>query len=131
MQPERWALIVDDVASGRLLAEKYLQRLGWQTVSVASGEQALTIIGEHPFCLILLDISMPGLSGEETCAGLRALPQGRALRIVAYTAHAFPEERERFLASGFDEVLVKPVERAALAAVVATVFPPATDDCAG
>lgn len=131
MQPERWALIVDDVASGRLLAEKYLQRLGWQTVSVASGEQALTIIGEHPFCLILLDISMPGLSGEQTCAGLRALPQGRALRIVAYTAHAFPEERERFLAGGFDEVLVKPVERAALAAVVATVVSPATDDRAG
>ena len=41
MQPERWALIVDDVASGRLLAEKYLQRLGWKTISVASGEQAL------------------------------------------------------------------------------------------
>lgn len=131
MRPERWALVVDDVASGRLLAEKYLQRLGWQTVSVASGEQALATVGAHPFSLILLDISMPGLSGEETCASLRALPQGRALRIVAYTAHAFPEDRERFLASDFDAVLVKPVERAALAAAVAAVFPPTADDRAG
>ena len=131
MQPERWALIVDDVASGRLLAEKYLQRLGWKTISVASGEQALATIDAHPFHLVLLDISMPGLSGEETCAGLRALPRGRELRIVAYTAHAFPEERQRFLASGFDDVLVKPVERATLAAVVAAAFPPAADDRAG
>ena len=119
MRPERWALVVDDLASGRLLAEKYLQRLGWQTVSVASGEQALATVDEHPFSLILLDISMPGLSGEETCARLRQSQASPAPRIIAYTAHAFPEDRARLLACGFDNVLVKPINRQDLESLIA------------
>ena len=119
--PEAHALIVDDIASSRLLAEKYLRLLGWHGVSVASGEEALARTQCEHFGLVLLDISMPGLSGEETCLRLRALPHGASLYIVAYTAHAFPEERLRFLAGGFDEILVKPVEREALAAVIAGV----------
>lgn len=120
---EARALIVDDIASSRLLAEKYLKLLGWQSVSVACGEEALAAAINSNFQLVLLDISMPGLSGEETCTRLRALPQGNELYIVAYTAHAYPEERQRFLGCGFDDVLVKPVERETLTALVRAAFP--------
>ncbi|WP_371324622.1 response regulator [Dechloromonas sp. ZY10] len=120
---ETRALIVDDVASSRLLAEKYLKLLGWQTVSVDSGEDALAAAAAGDFQLVLLDISMPGLSGEETCRRLRALPLGASLYIIAYTAHAFPEERLRFLGCGFDEILVKPVERETLTSLLAAAFP--------
>ena len=108
---ERLALIVDDHPTNRLLASTLLKKRGWQTMEAESGESALSLAKNNSFELVLLDISMPGLSGEETCAGLRQLPNGAAMHIIAYTAHAFPEERERFLAAGFDDILVKPLNR--------------------
>ena len=61
---------------------------------------------------------MPGLSGEETCAGLRSIAASPPLHIIAYTAHAFPEDLERLLGAGFDEVLVKPINRQRLEEMV-------------
>ena len=114
---ERLALIVDDHPTNRLIAVVLLRKLGWQTYETDSGAEALELAARHAFRLILLDISMPGLTGEETCKALREQAQGKALRIIAYTAHAFPEERTRFLAAGFDEILVKPINRERLEAL--------------
>ena len=77
--------------------------------------------GEHAFRLVLLDISMPGLSGEETCTRLRASANGQSATIIAYTAHAFPEDRARLLDGGFDDVLVKPINRQQLETMVAAL----------
>ena len=60
---------------------------------------------------------MPGLSGEETCSRLKAMTPPPS-RIIAYTAHAYPEDRERLLAAGFDEILVKPINRQRLEEIV-------------
>lgn len=114
MTEERHALVVDDHPTNRLLATALLKRLGWIVSNAENGSMALDLAAQTHFRLVLLDISMPGLSGEETCARLRATPSGSALKIVAYTAHAFPEDRERLLASGFDDVLVKPISIQAL-----------------
>lgn len=111
---ERLALIVDDNETNRRLAGLMLQKAGWMPLEADSGERALALASAHAFELVLLDISMPGLSGEDTCAALRTAYAGRDVRIVAYTAHAFPEERARFLAIGFDEILVKPITRQSL-----------------
>ncbi len=105
------ALVVDDHPTNRLIASALLRSVGWQATEAESGEAALALAASQPFRLVLLDISMPGLSGEETCARLRATPQGAAMHIVAYTAHAFPEDRERLLANGFDDTLIKPISR--------------------
>lgn len=106
----RFALVVDDHPTNLLLASTLLKKLGWLVSQANCGEKALEIASTTQFDLILLDISMPGLSGEDTCSQLRALasPPGR---IIAYTAHAFPEDRDHLLAKGFDEILVKPVSR--------------------
>lgn len=109
--PDRLALVVDDHPTNRLLGRTLLGKLGWETAEADCGERAIELVNQTRFSLILLDISMPGISGEETCARLRALPNGNGIRIIAYTAHAFPEERDRFLAAGFDEILVKPINR--------------------
>ena len=114
---ERKALIVDDHPTNRLLAGALLRKLGWMTEEAENGEAALRRVKDGSFTLVLLDISMPGISGEETCGKLRQLPGGDELSIIAYTAHAFPEERERFLAAGFDEILVKPINRERLEAL--------------
>ncbi|MBS1129710.1 MAG: Response regulator receiver [Proteobacteria bacterium] len=114
MTEQRHALIVDDHPTNRLLASALLKRLGWIVSDAVNGSMALELASQKPFRLVLLDISMPGLSGEETCARLRATPSGSALRIIAYTAHAFQEDRERLLAAGFDDILVKPISIQAL-----------------
>lgn len=118
---ERFALVVDDHPTNRLLGRTLLGKMGWSAQEADSGELALELATKTPFSLILLDISMPGLSGEETCTRLRAMPNGAAIRIIAYTAHAFPEERERFLAVGFDEILVKPINRQRLEDVISGI----------
>ena len=73
-----------------------------------SGERALLHLAAHRYDLVLLDISMPGMNGPEVCQRIRADRTLAGLRVIAYTAHALPEEQQRFLASGFDDVLVKP-----------------------
>lgn len=115
---ERQALVVDDHPTNRLLAIALLKKLGWAVAEAESGELALQLAERLAPRLVLLDISMPGLSGEETCSRLRQLPGGAQMRIIAYTAHAFQEERERFLAAGFDDILVKPINRQHLAELV-------------
>ncbi|WP_412481042.1 response regulator [Azonexus sp. IMCC34839] len=112
------ALVVDDNATNRLLAATILKKLGWSVSEVDCGERALEEVALKRFRFVLLDISMPGLTGEETCVRLRAAPDGEQMFIVAYTAHAFPEERDRILAAGFDDLLIKPFSRQQLEALV-------------
>jgi CheY-like chemotaxis protein len=111
MTEQRNALVVDDHPTNRLLASTLLKKLGWMVMEAECGSAALALAAQHSFRLVLLDISMPGLSGEDTCAQLRAADTGPSLHIVAYTAHAFPEDQQRLLACGFDEVLIKPISR--------------------
>jgi two-component system, chemotaxis family, chemotaxis protein CheY len=102
-------LIVDDAAVNRRLAQVLFQKLGWEVEAVDSGEQALLSLAAHCPDLVLLDISMPGMTGLEVCQRIRADHTLAGLRVIAYTAHAFLEQQQRFLAGGFDDVLVKPI----------------------
>lgn len=115
---ERLALVVDDHMTNRLLAAAMLKKLGWTTHEADCGEAAVQRFASEPYQLVLLDISMPGLSGEETCTQLRQLAGGASAIIIAYTAHAFPEERARFLEVGFNDILVKPISRQQLETVL-------------
>ncbi|MDX2259583.1 MAG: ATP-binding protein [Hyphomicrobiaceae bacterium] len=119
-------LLVEDNPVNRLLAERVLAKAGIATTTAACGEDALAAMtsarrGSAPMPdAILMDICMPGLDGVETAARIRTLfEDGRCPPIIALTAHAFPEDRERYLASGLDGYLAKPFEPAALIAVLA------------
>ena len=118
MSSDKFALVVDDNPTNRLLACTLLKKMGWSVSDADCGETALVMAEQHRFRLILLDISMPGLSGEETCERLRTQAHGPDFFIVAYTAHAFPEQREHMMASGFDDVLIKPFARPQLEAIL-------------
>jgi CheY-like chemotaxis protein len=107
-------LIVDDNNINRQLAKTLLQRDGWETAEADSGESALEILSQKVFKVILLDISMPGLSGVETLKIIRQRPALKAIFAVAYTAHALEDERRLILDSGFDDILVKPVSKISL-----------------
>jgi CheY-like chemotaxis protein len=109
-------LLVEDNPINALLARTLLAREGCRVEHAASGEEALVAITTGAFDLIVLDMRMPGLSGEETARGLRAA--GVTAPIVALTANAFEDDRHACLAAGMNDFLVKPLSPDALRAAL-------------
>ena len=103
------ALVVDDNAVNRNVTGQMLRRLGWESVQVESGLLALEQLKTRAFDLLLLDLRMQDMDGEETCRRIRRDLGLTALTIVAYTAHGMEDDRERILAAGFDRMLIKPI----------------------
>ena len=112
-------LVVDDHPVNRKLAVMLLRGAGYEIDEAACGEEALAKLAAGRFNAVLLDVSMPGLSGSEVCARIRADDRLKNLRVVAYTAHAFEDECSQILAAGFDELVTKPVSKARLLATIA------------
>lgn len=105
-------LVVDDNPINRLLPVTWLSRAGYEAVECSSGFEAIERLGAGLYDAMLLDLSMPGLSGTELCRQLRASREHAGMRIVAYTAHLQPDLVNGFHEAGFDAVLIKPVTRA-------------------
>ena len=111
-------LVVDDNEVNRLLA---VLSLGTETRTIdeaSGGPQALALLAAHRYDCVLLDISMPEMSGYEVCRRIREDPSLAGLRVIAYTAHALDSEQRKILASGFDGVLTKPVDISAFERVI-------------
>ena len=104
-------LVVDDQKINRTLPCVLLRQAGCDVEEVESGEAALAALRARPMDAVLLDISMPGLSGTEVCRRVRGDPALAGLFVVAYTAHALPEDRQACLDAGMDDYLSKPVDR--------------------
>lgn len=107
--PAPVALIVDDNAVNRSVTGHMLRKIGWQSVQVESGARALEQLRERSFDLMLLDLRMQDMDGEETCRRIRDELGLKELKVVAYTAHGMEDDRERILAAGFDRMLIKPI----------------------
>ena len=102
-------LVVDDIEGNRLLAQAHLERIGWRVEAVSSAEAALDFLKKEIPEAMLIDIRMPGFCGDVLAVILRADPATAGIRLLAYTAHALPDEVSTLKQSGFDEVLIKPV----------------------
>ncbi len=111
------ALVVDDNAVNSKLITHMLARMGWTTVVAGGGEQALALLAHESVDLMLLDLKMPHLGGEEVCRRIRNDLGLTSLPIVAYTAQSMPEEHARILEKGFDDLLIKPVTFAQVKAI--------------
>jgi CheY-like chemotaxis protein len=114
--PGKRVLLVEDNAINALLARALLTREGCEIDHAAGGEEAIAAVKVGAYDLILMDMRMPGLSGEETARALRAM--GVATPIVALTANAFEDDRHACLAAGMNDFLVKPMSPDALRAVL-------------
>lgn len=106
--------MVDDNAVNRKLAIAMLRKRGWEVEEAEDGAAALARLSAGGFSDVLLDISMPGMDGEEVCRRIRAGETSRQLRVVAYTAHALESEIARIMSAGFDDCLIKPINFQAL-----------------
>ena len=102
-------LVVDDNTDNRKLVERMLKRRGIALIAHAqNAAECLRALEVRSFDVILMDISMPEVSGLELCQIVRRHPHGKDVRIVACTAHASKKDAENFLQIGFDSVLTKP-----------------------
>jgi CheY-like chemotaxis protein len=113
-------LVVDDNGINRLLPGLILRPFGWDVYESEGGGDALEILRNTSISCVLLDISMPEVSGLDVVAELRCDTRFDHLIIIAYTAHAQLEDVSRFLELGFDDVLVKPLTSAKLLDILKT-----------
>jgi CheY-like chemotaxis protein/HPt (histidine-containing phosphotransfer) domain-containing protein len=103
-------LLVDDNATNRKVASQILMKAGCEVEMASSGQEAITVLEKDAnFDLVLMDIQMPEMDGMETTRRLKALDLVGLPPIVAMTAYAMKEDRERFLAAGMDDYLAKPI----------------------
>lgn len=103
-------LLVDDGELNLIIGEQLLKIQGADVSLAQSGSEALQVIAEKPFDLVLMDVSMPGIDGYETTRMIRQNTMFRSLPIIALTAHAIEGERERCIAVGMDDYLSKPFQ---------------------
>jgi CheY-like chemotaxis protein len=104
-------LLAEDSPVNQLLATRLLEKHGHDVKVVASGRQALTMLGQETFDVVLMDVQMPEMDGLEATAAIRAREQstGGHLPIIAMTAHAMKGDRERCLQAGMDAYISKPI----------------------
>lgn len=112
-------LVVEDGIDNRRLAEHYLTRAGASVEMLEDGQEAVDRLAEwrDRVDLVLMDIQMPRMDGHRATRALRQSGFGKP--IVALTAHAMAEDRERCLAAGCDGYMSKPLNRAELVAMCA------------
>lgn len=128
-QPLR-VLLVEDTETNRKLALHILRKRGHAVSAAVDGEHALALLKKEAFDVVLLDIGLPGMDGFAVAAAMRdprSPPAMRGAPIIAFTAHAMPEERERCLASGMEGCLLKPFTADQLAEAVERFAPGSPD----
>jgi len=122
---ERPLLLVDDNEVNQLVAVEVLEGLGLRVDVAASGHDAIEAVLNGDYALVLMDCQMPGMDGYEATRQIRARQRGARVAIVAFTAHALAEEREKVRQAGMDDFLIKPLELPALEQVLSRHLPPA------
>jgi PAS domain S-box-containing protein len=112
-------LIVDDNRDAGESLAKLMQMSGHEVRTLANGAAAVANAASFRPDVVLLDIGMPGMSGYEVARRLRELPGASSMYLIAMTGYGSDEDRTRSAESGFDEHLVKPLDFAALEALLA------------
>lgn len=106
---DRRILLVEDEPVARGVARGLLEDLGLVVDCAEDGLQAVELVKRNAYDLILMDIAMPKLDGFQATRMIRNLPENEQLPIVALTAYAFDDDRQRCLAAGMNDHLAKPV----------------------
>ena len=120
----RSILIVEDNADAREAMRMLLELDGHVVMAAAEGVEALELARAKDPDIALVDIGLPGIDGYEVARRIRAAGDKRPL-LIALTGYGQPEDRRRATEAGFDSLLVKPVDPAGLADLLATLEIPA------
>ena len=108
MTPRR-ILVVEDNPLNLKLVRDVLEFAGYHVIAANSGEEGLCAAEDDPPDLVLMDLQLPGIDGTETLRKLRQGNLGRDVPVVAVSAFAMAEDRERAALAGFDGYIEKPI----------------------
>jgi signal transduction histidine kinase/DNA-binding response OmpR family regulator len=122
-------LVAEDNPVNQEVAVAMLRRRGHEVDIAADGQEAVDAVRSRPYDVVLMDLQMPVMDGLTATRVIRAMPEHAKLPIIALTAHALREERQRCLDAGMNDHLAKPFRPHELFAVIeqraATTSPPA------
>jgi two-component system, cell cycle response regulator DivK len=103
-------LIVEDNERNIKLLRDVLAAHGYRTIEARSGEDAVALGRAERPQLVLMDIQLPGMDGVAALRELRKMAETAATPVIAVTAFAMKDDRERLLAAGFDGYVEKPID---------------------
>jgi len=103
-------LIVEDNEKNRKLERDLLQHKGYATLEADNAEDGIRLAREHLPDLILMDIQLPGINGIDALIRLRGDPATRDIPVIAVTASAMNQDRDRIMDAGFDDYQRKPLD---------------------
>ncbi|MEF2145959.1 MAG: response regulator, partial [Desulfovibrionaceae bacterium] len=118
-------LLAEDEDVNRLATSKLLERKGHIVKAVKDGQEAIALLKEGVFDVVLMDIQMPVMDGVEATAAIRkgdAGPNTKDIPIIAMTAYAMGGDKEKFLAAGMNGYIAKPVDVEQLENLIQNAF---------
>lgn len=117
-------LLAEDNLVNQKIAVKILEKQGWRVFTAVNGREVLDLLAHESFDLVLMDAQMPVLDGVETTRLIREDEKktGKYIPIVALTARAMEEDRQRCLSAGMDDYVPKPIDRLQLFEVIENIF---------
>jgi len=103
-------LLVEDNEMNRDMLSRRLQRKGYEVFIAVDGEEGVKLAQSVKPDVILMDMSLPALDGWEATRQLKAMVETHAIGIIALTAHAMAQDKEKALQAGCDDFDTKPVD---------------------
>jgi CheY-like chemotaxis protein len=117
----RKILVAEDSRTNQLYISEILKQIGYEAVVAANGEEVLHRVSQDRFDMVLMDCQMPVMDGYEATKKIRSMQEEGGIDhfpVIALTGSALKGEKERCLAAGMDDYLLKPVRREALEGAV-------------
>ncbi|MBT8370058.1 MAG: response regulator, partial [Deltaproteobacteria bacterium] len=112
-------LLAEDNELNQKMAVRLLEKLGHSVAVVGNGKEAIKLIGQRDFDVVLMDVQMPVMDGFAATQKIRkSKPETRNITIIAMTAHARKQDRDRCLEAGMDDYIAKPIDPEELDTVV-------------
>jgi CheY-like chemotaxis protein/HPt (histidine-containing phosphotransfer) domain-containing protein len=112
-------LLVEDDQVNQAVAVTMLEKVGYQVDTVNNGVKAIKAVRTAAYDMVLMDLAMPEMDGIEATEQIRRLPgQAGQIPVIAMTASALPENRDRCIAAGMNDYLTKPIDRTQMLAVI-------------
>jgi two-component system cell cycle response regulator DivK len=103
-------LLVEDNEDNRTIYTTILRHVGYEVIEASNGEDGIRLARERKPAVILMDVAMPGIDGWEATRRLKADIDTAHIPVIALTAHAMAEDRQRAAEAGCEGYLAKPVE---------------------
>ncbi|HEX8317332.1 response regulator [Longimicrobium sp.] len=128
MSEQTRILLVEDNPDNHEIFRTILEHFGFEVHHAWTAEEGLEMVGRVVPRVILMDIGLPGMDGVSATRILKSDPATAGIPVLAITAHALTEDRNRALEAGFDAYLTKPIEpKEVVAAVMRWTGPPQPD----